>query len=125
MIVTCPVSVPSSVGVKVVLITQDAPAATVAPHVLVCEKSPSTAMLVMVSVALPVFVNVEGIGAVLVPMGVSPKSMVDGKSETMGAGFAVPVPVRATVCGLSVALSVMVMVPVRSPTAVGVNVVLT
>src|SRR5712664_3164275 len=35
-----------------------------------------------------------------------------------------PVPVRDTVCGLPDALSVIVRVPVREPTAVGVNVTL-
>jgi hypothetical protein len=37
---------------------------------------------------------------------------------------AVPVPVSGTVCGLLVALSVMVKVPVRGPVTVGVNVTL-
>src|SRR5271157_4488534 len=35
-----------------------------------------------------------------------------------------PVPVRGTVCGLPTALSVIVSVPVRAPTAVGANVTL-
>jgi len=35
---------------------------------------------------------------------------------------AAPVPVRLTVCGLLLALSVMVTVPVRDPAAVGVKV---
>ena len=34
---------------------------------------------------------------------------------------AVPVPVRETVCGLPLALSVIVMAPVRVPVAVGVR----
>jgi len=37
---------------------------------------------------------------------------------------AVPVPVSGTVCGLLLALSVMVKVPVRGPVAVGVNITL-
>ena len=37
---------------------------------------------------------------------------------------AIPVPVRLAVCGLFVALSVTVRVPVRVPPAVGVNVTL-
>ena len=36
----------------------------------------------------------------------------------------VPVPLRLTVCGLPVALSVLVRVPVRFPVAVGVKVTL-
>jgi hypothetical protein len=37
---------------------------------------------------------------------------------------AVPVPVKLTVCGLPLALSVMVTAPVRDPAAVGVKVTL-
>jgi hypothetical protein len=40
-------------------------------------------------------------------------------------GKTVPVPVRFTVCGLLLALSVIVNVPGREPVVVGVNVTLT
>jgi hypothetical protein len=56
------VRMPFAVGVKVTLMVQFAPAATLVPHVFVCEKSvelvPVTPMLVIVRVALPVFVKV-------------------------------------------------------------------
>jgi hypothetical protein len=44
------------------------------------------------------------------------------EAERLAAGFATPVPVRATVCGLEAALSVMIRNPVRAPAAVGVKV---
>ena len=52
--VTVPVIRPLPVGLKVTLILQEAPAATLEPQVLVWENSPLIAMLVMVRVALPV-----------------------------------------------------------------------
>src|SRR5260370_644646 len=49
--------------------------------------------------------------------------VVVGPVSPQSGGF-VPVPVSGTVCGLPVALSVMVNVPARAPVAVGVNVTL-
>ncbi|HMC60699.1 MAG TPA: hypothetical protein VKJ01_16030 [Candidatus Solibacter sp.] len=58
-------------GVNVALMEHDAPAAIDAGQVLVSEKSPAfvpvTATLVMVNVALPVFVRVALITALLAP----------------------------------------------------------
>ena len=42
--------------------------------------------------------------------------------EKLIPGAVVPVPVRATVCGLPVALSVTVIDPLRAPPAVGVKI---
>ena len=42
--------------------------------------------------------------------------------EKLIPGAVVPVPVRATVCGLPAALSVTVMAPVRDPPAVGLKI---
>ena len=50
-----------------------------------------------------------------------PKLKLVGPKLMLGA---TPVPVRATVCGLPVALSVTVIVPAWLPVAVGVNVTL-
>ena len=64
---------PVAVGVKVTLIVQFAPAATLAPQVLVCEKSPLFVPVIVmpeplkVSVALPVFVRVTFCEELLVP----------------------------------------------------------
>jgi hypothetical protein len=49
------------------------------------------------------------------------KARVEGKTETVGT---TAVPVKVTVCGLLLALSVMFTVPVRVPDAWGVNVTL-
>jgi hypothetical protein len=53
---------PAAEGVKVTLIVQLAPAATLDPQLLVCAKSPAlepkTAMLVMLKVELPELVRV-------------------------------------------------------------------
>ncbi len=55
------------------------------------------------------------------PTGWLPKVRFDGDTLTVGA---TPVPVNAIVCGLFAALSVIVIVPVRGPAAVGVKVAL-
>ena len=47
-----------------------------------------------------------------------------GPVSPKSGGALVPVPVNGTVCGLPLALSVMVSVPMRAPVAVGVNVTL-
>jgi hypothetical protein len=56
--VTAPVRVPAAVGLKVTLMVQLVPVATLDPQVLVWEKSPLAVMLVMLRVALPVFLSV-------------------------------------------------------------------
>jgi len=53
-----PLREPLAVGVKVPLKVQLALVATLEPQVLVWEKSPLTAMLVMLRVALPVLLRV-------------------------------------------------------------------
>jgi hypothetical protein len=58
VMVRVPVLVPLAVGEKVTLRVQEALAATLEPQVLVWEKSPVTAMLVTVRVALPVLLSV-------------------------------------------------------------------
>ena len=69
---TVPLTLPAIVGKRVTLITQFAPAASVAPQVLVSAKFALTAILVMVSVALPEFVSVMGRGWLAVPTTSSP-----------------------------------------------------
>jgi hypothetical protein len=67
VMVTLPARFPVAVGLNVTLIEQFAAAASVAPQGFVSEKSPllapPTAMLVMFSVAVPVFVSVTFCGA--------------------------------------------------------------
>src|SRR5207245_7501265 len=62
VIVTAPTRLPAAVGVKVTLIVQLAPPATLDPHVFVSEKSPAFVpvilMLVIVRLLPPVLLNV-------------------------------------------------------------------
>ena len=79
-------------------------------------------MLVMLSVAVPVFVKVADCPALVVPTNCVVKVKVLVLSETAGA---MPVPDKLIVCGEPVALSVIETVAVRVPVAVGVNVTVT
>src|SRR5215469_1771414 len=67
LIVRVPVRVPVAEGVNVMLIAQEAPAATDVPQLFVCAKSPAfvpvMAMLVMFSAAFPVLLNVAACAA--------------------------------------------------------------
>src|SRR5437667_6973514 len=65
--VIVPVRVPVVVGVKVTLIVQFAPAANVAPQVLLCASSPLAAMLVMFNSAVPMLLRVTPLGALVLP----------------------------------------------------------
>ncbi len=78
-------------------------------------------MPVIVNDTLPVFVSVTACAALVVLTCWFPNERLVGEKLTAGA---VPVPARLTICGLLLALSVMVTVPVRVPVAVGVNVTL-
>ena len=58
---------PCAVGVKVTLMAQELLAATLPAQVFVWEKSPLAVMLVMASVAVPVFLSMTGSGMLDVP----------------------------------------------------------
>jgi hypothetical protein len=113
--------------VKVTLIVQLAAAATELPHVLVCAKSlallPVTAMLVRLKVALPLLLRVTVCAELVVSTGWLPKERLAAERLATGP-LPVPVPERLTICGLPLALSVMVTAPLRVPVAVGVKVTL-
>jgi len=79
-------------------------------------------MLEMLREALPVLESVTVWGAVVKPMFSWPKLRPCGERLTAGADT--PVPVKLSVCGLPVALSVMVSEALREPVADGVNVTL-
>ena len=64
--VTVPFNAPPAAGVKLTLIVQLAPAITEPPQVLVAEKWPVGATVVMVKVAVPVFFKVTACDALLV-----------------------------------------------------------
>src|SRR5437773_705930 len=68
---------------------------------------PPTAMLLMVSGAVPVFESVTACGALVVPPRGAPPGSDEGVSV---AADAVPVPERLAVCGLPLASSVTVKV---------------
>lgn len=131
VMVSVPMRVPVAVGVNVTLITQvfdPAVAGKVAglighapAPVLVSAKSPEAAIELIVRAAVPVFVSVTVIAALVVPCTWLPNVKLVGASPTPGA---VPVPVNGAVCVPEPALSVTVSVPARAPKAVGVNVTL-
>jgi hypothetical protein len=119
VIVRMPVRVPLAVGVKVTLMMQLPPTPTLEPQLLVWEKSPVTVMLETASATLPVLFRVTGWGTLEAPIAMPEKVRLLTESEALE-----PVPVKLTVCGLPLALSVMVSMPVRVPLAVGVKVTL-
>lgn len=94
VMVRVPVRVPLCVGVKVTLMLQAPPAATLGPQVLAWEKSPLIVMLLRVRVALPVFVRVRVCGLLLVPTAC--EANVREVAERLAAGPP-PAPVRLTV----------------------------
>jgi len=125
------VRVPFALGVNSTLIVQLAPPASVpsALHIPLAfgkgtPKSPAFAPLIVNPVkftaAVPVFVT-DTLKAVLVVLiACEPNVKLPGATVTVAAP-PVPVPVNVTVCGLPVALSVNVIVPLRTPVAVGWN----
>jgi hypothetical protein len=79
-------------------------------------------MLERVNVVPPVLVSVTVFALLTVPTNwLENVRLVAAK---LTAGAATPVPLRLMLCGLPDALSVIVIVPVRVPLAVGVNVML-
>jgi hypothetical protein len=84
VMVTEPLRAPVAVGVKVTLIEQEAPAATLEPQVLIWEKSPLAVMLEIVRAALPLFVSAIVAGELVVPTTWLPKLYDDGERATKG-----------------------------------------
>jgi len=116
-----PVRVPSAFGVKVTEIVQLAPAANVLGdngQVEVCAKSPEVKMLKIVSGTAWLFFTVKLFAALVVPNTWLPKERLAADKVTEP----VPVPLNCAVCGVLVALSLTVSLPVRAPSAVGVKV---
>src|SRR5947199_385889 len=107
-----------SVGVKVTLMVQFAPAGKVAglvgqalAPVLVAAKSLEAANELIVKAAAPVFVSVTVIGALVVASSWLPKSTLVKASHMPGA---YPVPLREKICGLPPASSASDSVAVLS-----------
>jgi len=118
---------PVAVGVNVAVIEHVPPIVNVAgaagQFVLIPKSlwlAPASATAVIVSGAVPLFVNVDDCGALVTPKRCNPKARLAGLSFTPGA-VAVPVPERGTLCGLSAALSLTIRLAAREPAPVGVN----
>ena len=105
---------------QVTLMSQELPAATLAPQVFVWEKGPEIVMPLMFSVVLPTLVSVV-VSDVLQTQREG-NMMKHANRRLVGESFTtVPVPLRETLCGLPGALSVTDNVPVRVPPCVGLN----
>ena len=76
---------------------------------------------VRVTAPVPVFLTVTTCAAVVEPSAVDAKATLVGERETVWVSAAVPVPVKATVCGVPVALSATERLAVSAPTASGLN----
>src|SRR5437879_590249 len=125
VIMIAPVLVPRAVGLKVTLMVQLAPAATLVPFLQVVPgagaKSPLGSTLVMVKVVpLPLF-NVSVCAGLVVPTNWSAKIRIVLDREMPGAK---PIPVRVITGTLPRASLVMATPPVLKPVAVGVKVAL-
>ena len=107
------------------MMVQEAPAARLAPQVVVRVKSeglvPVKAMLVILKEPVPLFWSVTAVPALVLPSLVTANATEVGDRLTVDD---VPVPVSAAVWGLLGALSVTVSVADLAPEAVGLNVTL-
>jgi hypothetical protein len=122
LIVMVPVRVPTAVGVKDTVIEHDPPAASAMPEQLLeSAKSPLMVTVEMFSKAVPEFVSVTFWEVLVVPTACDANVRLAGLSVTAGAPA--PVPLNEYVCGLPGALSVRIKLPLRAPTAFGVNVI--
>ncbi len=120
---TCrvPVLVPVAVGVNTTLMVQVPKAATLAPQLVVDTlKSPVVEIETLVSATFRWFVSVNTFAGLVVP---TVRAAYVTLAGVNAAGIP-PVPDSATVCGLFEALSLIVSVPVSTPTTVGVKVTL-
>ena len=124
-----PVAEPDAVGVNVTLTVQLASTARSVSEVHVpafapdaTAKGPVTPNPVRPTGTFPVLETVTVCGALVVFTACAAKVRLAGFRATVPAVPA-PVPVKVTICGLPVALSVKVIAPVRAPAAVGVKVI--
>src|SRR5438876_11168640 len=95
IIVRVPVALPLTMGWNVTLIVQFAAAANTAGQLFVCANGWPALMLEMFRLAVPVFVNVTGCGALVVPTSRGEKLRLAGDRDAAGAG-ANPVQARET-----------------------------
>ena len=117
-----PLAAPLALGVKEADKVHDAPAATLAPQLLVTAKGPVAVMPPRLKEPEPVFVSVTVRSADSTPIPWLPKSSEPGARLTAGAGAAAPVPARLSTALPLLAFEAMVKVALRAPTAPGVKV---
>src|SRR5262249_22746060 len=123
-IVNVPVRVPLAVGVNVTLKVQMAFGASDDPHELLCEKSPDVEIPPIDRFAVPMFWN-WAVDVWLDEPTCWLANVRDGCTTEIKGACATPAPVSDTTCGLPGAASLTTSVPVRVPTALGVNLMLT
>jgi hypothetical protein len=120
--VIAPVRVPVAVGLNVIENTHGGFSSPMLGHCarVAPAKSPDVTILLKINGKFPLFDTVTVCAALVVPTAWLPNVNEVG---AIPIATATPVPVSVTVCGLPVALSVNVIVPLRVPAAVGVNVI--
>ncbi len=114
-----PVRLPVAVGAKLTLMVHEAPTANEVAQLLAWAKSPEALIWPMVNVPSPLLVSVTAWVALLVPTICAANVSDDG--DRLATGMT-PVPERPMLGGPPVKLPCAVMVPLREPSAVGVNV---
>lgn len=114
---------PTAAGVKLTLMLQLAPAAKLAPQLLVVPKSPVTPIVLINNAAVPLLVRVTDCAVLVVPIGCAVAKVTAGGART-ALGAVTPVPVSGIACGLLPALSTKVSEPKAPPAAVGLKVTL-
>jgi hypothetical protein len=121
LIVSVPVRVPAAVGENVTVIVQLFPAAIDDVQVVVAAKSPLVVTPLFVTAAVPLFLTVTVMPALVVPVACCGNVRLVGET-VIEPPVLVPLPLRVTTCGLFSAESVNVSVPLTDPVAVGVKV---
>jgi hypothetical protein len=118
--VIAPVRVPVAVGLNVIENTHGFASTPILGHCarVAPAKSPLVTILLKNSGKLPLFDTVTVCAALVVP---TAWLLNVNEVGAIPIATATPVPVSVTVCGLPVALSVNVIVPLRTPADVGVN----
>ncbi len=129
--VSVAVRAPDAPGANAKPMVHAAPRASVPVAVQLPERRKSPAAVpvrlsaLKVSTAAPLLLTVTLCTALELPRPCDVKTSVDAFNEIAGCGEAVPVPLSATAVGEPAALWVMARLPVRAPTAVGANAILT
>ena len=104
------------------MIVQLALAAIEGRQLLLCVQPLEIVKLLMLIASAPVFVTVTGLEALVVPTGWLLKLRLVG--ETLGAGRRTPVPLNATVAGVTESLIPTERLADSEPAIVGLNVTL-